>query len=101
MNVKRFKSYYLQITEWTVRQLIETSVCKNICKLRKEYVTHLANLYSFWMFKGQSQLFPSWGQSLAVTTPRGKEFDEVITFEVKEKDLTLLELIWLPLKARH
>jgi len=55
------------------------------------------------MFKGQSQLFPSWGQSLAVTTPRGKEFDEVITFEVKdkEKDLTLLELIWLPLKARY
>ena len=43
-------------------------------------LTHLANLDSFGMFKVQSQLLPGWSQSFAVTTPRGEELDEVVSF---------------------
>ena len=43
-------------------------------------LTHLANLDSFGMFKAQSQLLPGRSQSFAVTTPRGEELDEVVSF---------------------
>lgn len=32
------------------------------------------------MFKAQSQLFPGWSQSFAVTTPWSEELDKVVAF---------------------
>lgn len=38
------------------------------------------------MFKAQSQLLPGRSQSFAVTTPRGKELDEVVSFGGEGRD---------------